>query len=116
MIIDIPTLRPSGSPAPRSRLDGDRGIRLPRWEATGSGGAEAPIEESAPSQPTGRGRFPRWRISEPEPRPAREPRLGRACRILGTALTYIAHPSFEDPRARDAILAPAPQPVDRPSS
>jgi RNA polymerase primary sigma factor len=34
----------------------------------------------------------------------------RARRILGTQLRYIAHPSFDDPGARDAILAPMPAP------
>ena len=34
--------------------------------------------------------------------------IERARRLLATELTYIAHPSFDDPSARDAILAPAP--------
>ena len=38
------------------------------------------------------------------------PEAARARRILGTELTYIAHPSFDDPGARDAILAPMPAP------
>jgi RNA polymerase primary sigma factor len=32
----------------------------------------------------------------------------RARHILGTEIRYIAHPSFDDPGARDAILAPMP--------
>jgi RNA polymerase primary sigma factor len=47
---------------------------------------------------------------EPECRTARETSLARAHRILGTELTYIDHPSFDDPGARDAILAPMPAP------
>jgi hypothetical protein len=34
----------------------------------------------------------------------------RARRILGTELRYIDHPSFDDPGAHDAILAPMPAP------
>src|SRR4051812_17794455 len=32
----------------------------------------------------------------------------RARRIQGTRLTYVDHPSFDDPTARDEILAPLP--------
>jgi RNA polymerase primary sigma factor len=32
----------------------------------------------------------------------------RSRRLLGTEIRYIAHPSFDDPAARDAILAPMP--------
>jgi RNA polymerase primary sigma factor len=42
--------------------------------------------------------------------------MGRARRILGTKLTYIDHPSFSDPAARDAILAPLTNAVDDPAS
>ena len=34
----------------------------------------------------------------------------RARRLLGTELRYVAHPSFDDPDAFDAILAPMPAP------
>jgi RNA polymerase primary sigma factor len=34
----------------------------------------------------------------------------RARRLLGTELRYIAHPSFDDPGAHEAILAPMPAP------
>jgi RNA polymerase primary sigma factor len=34
----------------------------------------------------------------------------RARRILGAEIRYIPHPSFDDPGARDAILAPMPAP------
>jgi RNA polymerase primary sigma factor len=33
----------------------------------------------------------------------------RARRLLGTELRYIAHPSFDDPEAHDAIRAPMPE-------
>jgi RNA polymerase primary sigma factor len=35
----------------------------------------------------------------------------RARRLLGTELRYIAHPSFDDPGAHEAILAPMPAPA-----
>ncbi|WP_406694441.1 sigma-70 family RNA polymerase sigma factor [Singulisphaera sp. Ch08] len=35
----------------------------------------------------------------------------RARRLLGTELSYIGHPSFDDPGAQDAILAPMPAPT-----
>jgi RNA polymerase primary sigma factor len=35
----------------------------------------------------------------------------RARRLLGAELRYIAHPSFDDPDARDEILAPMPEPA-----
>jgi RNA polymerase primary sigma factor len=38
--------------------------------------------------------------------------IARARRILGTRLKYVEHPSFDDPNARDAILAPLTHPVD----
>jgi RNA polymerase primary sigma factor len=63
------------------------------------------------AEPTDRSRaIPRvddLRAGVPNPR---ETSLGRARRILGTELSYIAHPSFDDPSARDAILAPMPAP------
>ena len=46
------------------------------------------------------------RSSRPECRIARVGPFARADRILGRALKYIDHPSFDDPTARDAILAP----------
>jgi RNA polymerase primary sigma factor len=49
-------------------------------------------------------------------RAARAGPIGRARRILGTRLTYIDHPSFRDPTARDAILAPLTDSGDDPTS
>jgi hypothetical protein len=34
----------------------------------------------------------------------------RARRLLGTEIRYIDHPSFDDPGAHDAIVAPMPAP------
>jgi RNA polymerase primary sigma factor len=43
---------------------------------------------------------------------ARRGPIARARRILGRKLGYIDHPSFDDPTARDAILAPLTDSVD----
>jgi RNA polymerase primary sigma factor len=56
------------------------------------------------------------RIFDSESETARETLGVRARRILGADLSYIAHPSFDDPNAHDAILAPAPEPVASPSA
>ena len=52
--------------------------------------------------------MPGLRIFEPKSRRSRKADIGRARRLLAADLTYIAHPSFDDPSARDAILAPSP--------
>ena len=39
-------------------------------------------------------------------------RIARARRIIGTRLKYIDHPSFDDPTAREAILAPLTDTAD----
>jgi RNA polymerase primary sigma factor len=90
-------LTPRGSPATRRRPDIDRVNPIPRWETT----SPQYLEEPAAEEPS-----PGLRIFEPESRTT------RARRILGMELTYIAHPSFDDPGARDAILAPMPAPAD----
>ena len=92
----------------RGRLDCDQGIRLLGWETTGREVAEQPIDEGAPLRPTRSGQFPRLRNFEPESRRSGKGDIERARRILDKKLTYIAHPSFDDPSARDAILAPSP--------
>ncbi len=110
LIADLPTARGPrrGSPVVRGRLDCDQGIRIPRWETTGREVAEQPIEEAAAWRPSGSGQFPRvWNVDSESPRPA-EADIERARRILGAKLTYIAHSSFNDPSARDAILASSP--------
>ena len=57
-----------------------------------------------------------WRTSGPSPSPTipveiRDATSDRARRILGTEIRYIAHSSFDDSGARDAILAPMPAPA-----
>src|SRR5258708_36468814 len=56
-----------------------------------------------------------WRTSGPSPGPTipveiRDATSDRARRLLGAEIRYIDHPSFDDPDARDAILAPMPAP------
>jgi RNA polymerase primary sigma factor len=69
------------------------------WRTSGpSPGPSIPVE-------TGDGTFGRSRSHHDNPADAI-----RARRLLGTELRYIAHPSFDDPGARDAILAPMPAP------
>jgi RNA polymerase primary sigma factor len=50
------------------------------------------------------------RFDRPRAHPDHPADTTRARRILGTELRYIDHPSFDDPDARDAILAPMPAP------
>ena len=95
-----------GSPATRSPLDLDRVNPFPPWETTSPQHLEEPTPRWPPGRRTAGEPLRGLRIFEPESRTA------RARRILGTELTYIAHPSFDDPSAHDAILAPAPAAVD----
>jgi RNA polymerase primary sigma factor len=96
------SLTPRGSPATRRRPDIDRAGPLPRWETTSPQHLEGPIAGSPRVRPAAEGPSPELRIFEPESRTA------RARHILDTEIRYIAHPSFDDPGARDAILAPMP--------
>jgi RNA polymerase primary sigma factor len=50
------------------------------------------------------------RLDRPRAHPDHPADSTRARRILGTELRYIDHPSFDDPGAHDAILAPLPAP------
>ena len=97
-----------GSPAPRSRPDLDRIILFPRGETTGPEDREEPTAGSARGRQTAGGPSPGLRIFESKSRRSREAHIGRARRLLAADLTYIAHPSFDDPSAGYAILAPAP--------
>jgi RNA polymerase primary sigma factor len=98
-----------GSPAPRRRLDLDRVYRFP-----GGGGTTGPEDREEPTAGSGRGRMitgepsPGPRIFESTSRRSRKAHIERARRLLATDLTYIAHPSFDDPSAGDPSLAPAP--------
>ena len=98
-------LTPRGSPATRRRPDIDRVGPLPRRETTSPQSLEEPTAGSPRVRQAAEESSPGLRIFEPESRTA------RARRILGMELIYIAHPSFDDPGAHDAILAPLPAPA-----
>ena len=97
-------LTPRGSPATRRRPDIDQVTPPPRWETTSPQYLEEPIAGSPRVRPAAEGPSPGLRIFEPKSGTA------RARRIFAMELTYIAHPSFDDPGAHDAILAPMPAP------
>ena len=97
-----------GSPAPCPRPDLDRLNLFPRGETTG------PEDREEPTAGSGRGRqiagepSPGLRIFDSKSRRSRKAHIARAHRLLAADPTYIAHPSFDDPSAGEAILAPAP--------
>jgi RNA polymerase primary sigma factor len=88
---------------PRRRLDFDRIYRFPSGEA---------IRPEDPEPPAAAAASPALRIVPSESRRTSQDHLGRARRLLAAELTYVPHPSFDDPSAHDAILAPPPEPVE----
>jgi RNA polymerase primary sigma factor len=96
------------SPATRRRADLDRVILFPRPETTDPEDLEGPVAGSPPGRQTEGEPTPGLRIVAPKTRKSRKADIERARRLLATKLTYIAHPSFDDPSAHDAILAPSP--------
>ncbi len=101
-----------GSPATRRHPDLDRIVLFPRGETTGPGDLEVPAVGSPPARPAADKPTLAPRIFEPDSRGSRKADIERARRILGAKWTYVAHPSFDDPAAHDAILASAPEPLD----
>ena len=97
-----------GSPATRRRPDLDRVNLFPRWETTSPDDLEEPTAGSPRGRQTDGEPSPGLRIFAPKSRRSRKADIERARRLLAAELTYIAHPSFDDPTARDAILAPSP--------
>ena len=97
-----------GCPARRRRPDLDRVILFPRPETTGPEDLEGPVASSLRGRRTEGEPTPDLRIFAPKARKSRKADIERARRLLATKLTYIAHPSFDDPSAHDAILAPSP--------
>jgi RNA polymerase primary sigma factor len=93
-----------GSPATHRHPDLDRVILFPRWEPT----SPEDLAGSPRGRQTGGEPSPGLKIFESKSRGSRKADIGRAHRLLAGDLTYIAHPSFDDPSARDAILAPTP--------
>ena len=101
-----------GSPATRRHPDLDRIILFPRGETTGPDDLEVPTAGSPRAGRPPKGRRPRLRIFEPGSRGSRKADIGRAAASSAAKWTYVAHPSFDDPAAHDAILAPCPEPGD----
>jgi RNA polymerase primary sigma factor len=93
------------SPAARLRRDVDRIILFPRADVTGPDDLEVPAAASPRVGQTVGDPSPRLRIFEPKSRGPRKADIGRARRLLAADLTFVAHPSFDNPSARDAILA-----------
>ena len=93
------------SPTSHRRPILDRLILFPHGETMGPDDLEVPSAGSPPDRPATGGPLPALRIFEPESRTA------RTRRILGMELTFVAHPSFDDPSVHEAILGPAPEGV-----
>ena len=96
------------SPATRRRADVERIILFPRTDTTGPEDLVGPAAASPRVRQAGGEPSPGLRTFPPKSRRSRKADIGRARRLLATNLTYIAHPSFDDPSAHDAILAPSP--------
>ncbi len=96
------------SPATRRRPDVERIILFPRPETTGPDDLEEPTAGSPGRRQTDGEPTPGLRVFTGKTRKSRKADIERARRLLATKLTYIAHPSFDDPSAHDAILAPSP--------
>src|SRR5262249_6337352 len=95
------------SPARRMHPDFDRIILYPRADATGPEDLEGSAAASPRVRQTAGDPSPGLRIFKAKSRRSRKADIDRARRLLAADLTYVAHPSFDDPTARDAILAPA---------
>jgi RNA polymerase primary sigma factor len=96
------------SPATRRHSDLDPIILSPRGETTSPDDLEVPAAGSPRVRPTAGDLSSGLRIFRPKSRRSRKADIARARRLLAADLTYVAHPSFDDPSAHDAILAPSP--------
>jgi RNA polymerase primary sigma factor len=101
----IPTHR--DSPPTRRRPDLDRVILFPRCKTTGPQVREEPTAGLPRGRQADGKSLPGRRIFESKSRRSRKVHIERARRLLAADLTYIAHPSFDDPSAREVILAPS---------
>jgi RNA polymerase primary sigma factor len=101
-------LTPRSSPATRRRPDLDRVILYPRPETTGPGDLEGPILGSRPPRPADGEPLSGLRAFESKARSSSMADINRARRLLTEQVSFIAHPSFDDPSCHDSILAPSP--------
>ncbi len=98
-----------GSPATDGHTGLDRSRRFPRWKTPAPEPLEESTFESSHDRRTAGERSPGlWICRAKVHRSTRKVDIERAGRLLAGDLTYIAHPSFDDPTAHDAILAPSP--------
>jgi RNA polymerase primary sigma factor len=97
-----------GSPATRNCPDLDRVILFPRPATTGPADLEGPVAGSPRGRQIDGEPTPGLRVFTGKTRKSRKADIERARRLLATKLTYIAHPSFDDPSAHGAILAASP--------
>ena len=97
-----------GSPDTRRYPVLDRVILFPRGGTTGPEDREEPTAGSRRGWLTAGEPSPGLRSFDSKSRRSRKAHIARARRLLAADLTYIAHPSFDDLSAGDAILAPAP--------
>jgi RNA polymerase primary sigma factor len=89
-----------GSPATRNRSELDRPAIFPLRQT------KRPEDLTEPRRGRQVAKVPQHgpRTFESKSLSSRKADIGRALRLLAADLTYVAHPSFDDPSARDAIL------------
>jgi RNA polymerase primary sigma factor len=95
------------SPATRRHTGLDRKTLFPRMDGTGPEDLDVLTATSPGIRQSAGDPSPELRIFRPKSRRSRKADIARAHRLLAADLTYVAHPSFDNPAARDAILAPA---------
>jgi RNA polymerase primary sigma factor len=90
-----------GSPATRNRSELDRPAIFPLRQS------KRPEDLTEPRRGRQVAKVPQHgpRTFESKSVSSRKADIGRARRLLAVRLTYVAHPSFDDPNAHDAILA-----------
>ncbi len=90
-----------GSPATRNRSELDRPAIFPLRQSK----RPEDLTESRRGRQVAKVALPGPRAFESMSLSSRKADIGRARRLLAADLTYVAHPSFDDPNAHDAILA-----------
>ncbi len=98
-----------GSPADRHGLELDRGNPNPRWRTSASEAIAEPIADSPHGPQTGGEALPRLRLFPSRSRASGKSDIGRARRLLAAGLSYVPHPSFDEPDACDVNLDLSPE-------
>jgi RNA polymerase primary sigma factor len=94
------TMGPRWSPTARNRPELDRPDLFPLRQRNRS----LDSTESRPRGPIAKAALPEPRAVDSKPLRSRNADIERARRLRAAELSYVAHPSFDDPSARDAIL------------